>query len=115
MSVPSPIDDLWTGEKGSEQPNFIQPAGNEEVLWFAGLSSRWHDLLTCTIVTRTANGTVHDVHTRWPVILNSDESGAWMKGASDAEIGVGASLRHHCVAQFGICDVGPELIEAGEW
>ena len=102
----------WTGEKGSKQPHFIQSAGNEDVLWFAGLSSRWHDLLTSTIVTRAANSTVHDVHTRMPVILNSDERDAWLKGASDPEIGAGASLRHHPVAPFGIREDGPELIEA---
>ncbi len=102
----------WTGEKGSKQPHFIQSAGNQEVLWFAGLASRWHDLLTCTIVTREANDTVDDVHTRMPVILNTDERDAWLKGASDPETGAGTSLRHHPVAPFGIRDDGPELIEA---
>src|SRR5690606_6277869 len=70
----------WTGEKGSKQPHFIRNAGNEETLWFAGLSSVWQDMLTCTIVTRAANETVDAVHHRMPVILNTEERDAWLAG-----------------------------------
>ena len=52
----------WTGEKGRKQPHVILPAGNEETLFFAGLASRWRDLLTCTILTRAANQTTADLH-----------------------------------------------------
>ncbi|WP_323009513.1 SOS response-associated peptidase [Paracoccus sp. (in: a-proteobacteria)] len=101
----------WTGEKGHKQPHFISSAGNEETLWFAGLVSRWNGMLTCTIVTRPANATVSDIHTRMPVILNADERDAWLAGSEDPEIGAGAQLRHHPVAKFGPTSDGPEMIE----
>lgn len=101
----------WTGEKGSKQPHFITGAGNEETLWFAGLVSRWNGMLTCTIVTRPANATVADIHSRMPVILNAEERDSWMAGSDDPDIGAGVQLRHHPVARFGIASDGPELIE----
>ena len=45
----------WRGEKGAKQPYYFQPAGNEAILWIAGLASRWQGLLTCTMMTRAAN------------------------------------------------------------
>lgn len=101
----------WTGEKGSKQPHYIQSAGNEENIWFAGLASRWQDVLTCTIMTRAANDTVIDVHHRMPVILNADERAAWLGGTDDTDIGAGAQMRHHPVAPFKAGDDGEELIE----
>jgi len=101
----------WTGERGHKQPHFIQSAGNEGTLWFAGLASRWQNLLTCAIMTRAANGTVSAVHSRMPVILNAEERDAWMGGADDLSIGEGVQLLHHPVAPFGIAAEGPELIE----
>ncbi|APZ53761.1 SOS response-associated peptidase [Salipiger abyssi] len=104
----------WTGEKGAKQPHFIRSAGNEETLWFAGLASRWGELLTCTIMTRAANAEVSDVHHRMPVILNSDEQDAWLGGSDCTNLGAGAMLRHHPVARFGIKEDSPELIEPFE-
>lgn len=77
----------------------------------AGLASPWRDLMTCTIVTRAANETVEAVHTRMPVILNSEERDAWLGGSDDLEIGAGAQMRHYPVARFGIRDDGDALIE----
>lgn len=101
----------WTGERGSKQPHFITGAGNEPNIWFAGLASRWKDLLTCTIMTRAANDDVRDIHHRMPVVLNGEERDAWLGGTDDPEIGAGAQLRHHPVKPFGIKDDGEELIE----
>lgn len=101
----------WTGKKGSKTPHFIQSAGNEETLWFAGLASTWNDIRTCSILTRAANQHVQSVHHRMPVILNADERDAWMAGSAERDIGAAALLKHHAVASFGIPDDGPELIE----
>jgi len=46
----------WSGPRGARQPHFFSPAGNEANLYLAGLASRWRDLLTCTVLTRKANG-----------------------------------------------------------
>lgn len=101
----------WTGTKTPKQPHFFCGAGNEEVLWFAGLASVWRDLLSCTIMTRAANLSVEPVHDRMPVILNSEERDAWLAGSEDLSIGAAARLRHHPVQSFGLQADGPDLIE----
>lgn len=101
----------WTGAKGAKQPHAIFPAGNAEVLFLAGLASRWQGLLTCTILTRAAGPDTVDLHPRMPVILNPEEREAWLGGSEDLTIGAGARLRHHRVARFGIADDGAQLLE----
>ena len=101
----------WTGPKGKRRPNVILPAGNEETLWFACLASRWNDLLTCTILTRSATPEMSALHPRMPVILNEAEREAWLAGDSGQALGAAVRLRHYLVAPFGIADDGPELIE----
>ena len=101
----------WRGEKGAKQPYYFQPAGNEAILWIAGLASRWQGLLTCTMMTRAANASVEPIHDRMPVILDTEEQAAWLAGSDDLEIGAGARLRHHPVRRFGIADEGADLIE----
>ena len=104
----------WRGEKGAKQPYYFQPAGNEAILWIAGLASRWQGLLTCTMMTRAANASVEPIHDRMPVILDTGEQSAWLAGSDDLEIGAGARLRHHPVRPFGIADEGADLIEPVE-
>jgi len=104
----------WRGEKGAKQPYYFQPAGNEAILWIAGLASRWQGLLTCTMMTRAANASVEPIHDRMPVILDTDEQTAWLAGSDDLEIGAGARLRHHPVRRFGIADEGADLIDPAE-
>lgn len=101
----------WTGEKGQKRPHFIQSAGNEENLFAAGLASRWGDLLTCTMLTRAANGSVDAIHHRMPVILDTAEQEAWFAGSNDTALGGATVLRHHPVQPFGIRDDGMVLIE----
>ncbi|MFC5737482.1 SOS response-associated peptidase [Sinirhodobacter huangdaonensis] len=102
----------WTGPKGHRQPHFFRSAGNEEDLFLAGLASRWHDLLTCTIMTRAATDAMAGLHDRMPVILNADEREAWLGNSDGAGLGDGARLVHHPVRSFSMHDDGPELIEA---
>lgn len=101
----------WTGPKGARQPHFICSAGNSETLWLAGLISLWHELLSCTILTRAANGAMVDLHDRMPVILNPEERDAWIRGSEEISIGAGALLHHYPVRPFGATADGPELIE----
>jgi len=102
----------WTGPKGQRQPYFFRAAGNEENLFLAGLASRWHSLLTCTILTRAATEAMAGLHDRMPVILNADERESWLGGSDGAGLGGGAKLTHYPVRPFGTDDDGPELIEA---
>lgn len=102
----------WTGERGAKQPYSLRSAGNEENIMFAGLASRWNDLLTCAIMTRPANSDVSHIHHRMPVILNSEERDCWLAGTEDLDLGAEAKLSYHPVQRFGIGDDGPELTEA---
>lgn len=84
---------------------------NTPTLWFAGLISQWHDLLTCTILTRAANDSVEPIHDRMPVVLDTNEREAWLGGSDDLSLGAEARVRHHPVRRFGIGDEGAELLE----
>lgn len=102
----------WTGEKGEKQPWYIRTKSNQENFFMAGLASPWRDTMTCTIMTRAANDTIKHVHTRMPVILNSDEQEAWLFGSNDLEIGSNVVLEAWRVATFKLDSEGEELIEA---
>ena len=102
----------WTGEKGQKTPHAVLSNSNENTLWFAGLASRWDELLTCTIMTRAANADVADIHHRMPVILNLDERELWLSDSDQVQdLGSDARLQDHQVRSFGVRDDGPELIE----
>jgi len=101
----------WTGPKAARQPHFICSTGNSETLWLAGLVSLWHELLSCTIMTRAANESMMALHDRMPVILNPAERDAWLLGSADLALGADAMLRHYPVRRFGSDADGPELIE----
>lgn len=101
----------WTGEKGTNVPHVIVSASNENTLWFAGLASRWGDMLTCTMMTRAANADISAIHHRMPVILNVQERESWLAGSDTiADLGETARLRHHQVKSFGVRDEGVNLI-----
>lgn len=102
----------WSGDKGARRPNFIQSAGNEDVLFCAALASFWNDLLTVTMMTRAANDAVSGIHHRMPVILNTDEREHWLSGAPDVStLGEGAVLKHHPVRPFGRDEDVADLVE----
>lgn len=105
----------WTGKRGAKHPYVILPGGNESTFWFAGLASRWNDVLTCTILTRSANRDLEDLHHRMPVILNLEERTQWLSGDGEvAHLGRNARTKHYSVKPFGTRDDGPDLIEPWE-
>lgn len=76
----------WTtDEQRRKQPHFITPEAGG-LLAFAGLWETWRDpqdpqaapLKTCTILTRTAEGRVTDLHDRMPLALPPDAWAAWL-------------------------------------
>jgi len=102
----------WTGDRTPKQPHLFTAPEPDQTMWFAGLVSRWQDMLTCTIMTRAANAHVEPIHDRMPVILNVSERTAWLGGSQDREIGAGAAVFHHPVRPFGIKDEGAALLES---
>ncbi|MCG3267397.1 SOS response-associated peptidase [Yoonia sp. I 8.24] len=101
----------WKTTEGRKTPHAVLSHSNEPTLWFAGLASRWRDMLTCTMMTRVANADTKDLHHRMPVVLDQDERAAWLAG-SDAVAGFGetARLRHYAVARFDSRQEGADLI-----
>ena len=68
---------------GGKQPYFMTPRDGG-VLVFAGIWSRWHDRLTCSIVTTAALGDLAAVHDRMPLVLPPARRAAWLHGAESA-------------------------------
>lgn len=66
-----------------KQPHFLHLPGNR-ILAFAGVMSSWTPpegepaMLTCSILTRAAEGAAADVHDRMPVILPDDAESGWL-------------------------------------
>ena len=78
------VTDPATGEiKKAKQPHFLHLPGNR-VLAFAGVMSLWTPpegepaMLTCSILTRAAEGPAADVHDRMPVILPQPAHSTWL-------------------------------------
>jgi putative SOS response-associated peptidase YedK len=78
------VTDPATGEiKKAKQPHFLQLPSNR-ILAFAGVMSLWTstggepEMLTCSILTRAAEGPAAQVHDRMPVILPVEAQSAWI-------------------------------------
>ena len=78
------VTDPATGEiKKAKQPYFLRLPGNR-LLAFAGVMSSWTSpegkpaMLTCSILTRAAEGPAADIHDRMPVLLPEEAQSAWV-------------------------------------
>ena len=71
-----------SGEKGNKQPFFILTR-NGEPLVFAGLWDGWQDnereLHSCTIITQASAGSLSEVHSRMPVMLEHQYALNWLE------------------------------------
>ena len=77
----------WKRDGGRKRPMHIGVA-HEGPFAFAGLWESWgqnegNRLLTCTIVTTSANGFMEPIHNRMPVILTRDAEEAWLDPESE--------------------------------
>ncbi len=74
-SMPGPL-----ASKPLKQPFYITRADGVPFT-FAGLWERWKDdLLTCTILTTDAAESIHGLHNRMPVVLDTEGMSAWLGG-----------------------------------
>ena len=74
----------WRREGEKKTPFMIRPPSEDEILGFAGLWARWKpekgdEILSCTIITRPAEGPVSKVHDRMPAILPRESWDDWLK------------------------------------
>jgi putative SOS response-associated peptidase YedK len=73
----------WRSD-GKRRKPFLIHAADDRPLGFAGLWAPWRDpatgdwLLSATVLTTTANGTVGELHNRMPAILSPDEWPLWL-------------------------------------
>jgi putative SOS response-associated peptidase YedK len=82
-----------TGEiQKVKQPYFIRLPGGGPFT-FAGLMARWTPegagpMVSCSIITKEAEGPAAEVHSRMPLVLPRDTEGAWLDSAqTDCEGG----------------------------
>lgn len=115
----------WRGAKGAKTP-FYMYAGDGEPLFMAGLWSAWRPgkdhqapLLSCTIITTDAAGSLADIHDRMPLTVSEADWDRWLDPDAPADYGL---LRGHGdLDRIEIREVsrlvnnirnnGPELIE----
>ena len=76
----------WQGPKGDKQPIFIRMK-NREPLVMAGLWDCWRQgeqvLFSCTIITQPSEGTLTEVHTRMPVMVDHQHARAWLEDGTN--------------------------------
>jgi putative SOS response-associated peptidase YedK len=74
-AMPGPLT-----SKPLKQPFYITRADGVPFT-FAGLWERWKDdLLTCTILTTDAAESIHGLHNRMPLVLDTDGMSGWLGG-----------------------------------
>jgi putative SOS response-associated peptidase YedK len=114
----------WKGVPGQKkkQPMYIRRDDGEPMA-FAGLWEVWHDpdavaagtddrgeaLLSCTIITTTANEKLADVHDRMPVILANDTWATWLDRDNDDLDTLGRLLVPAPSRVIDLYPVGPEV------
>ncbi len=76
----------WKLESGKKQPYFIHPP-DEGPLMFGGLWEKWRseqaELLSCTIITQPAAGSIRPIHDRMPLMLAPSQGEVWLRGSVD--------------------------------
>ncbi|GAA3903765.1 SOS response-associated peptidase [Microbacterium invictum] len=83
----------WKTHEGVKTPHYIHPADGSPLL-FAGLYEWWKDpakadddparwLLSFTILTRDAVGSLGSIHDRMPLFVDSDYADAWLDPTTD--------------------------------
>ncbi len=76
----------WKPENGGKQPYFCHL--DQQPFCFAGIWEHWQDdagneLNSCAILTSEAVGTMADIHTRMPVVLNREQHADWLLHQGD--------------------------------
>ena len=60
----------WVQTDSGKQPYYIH--GEHDVLPIAGLWTRWKDIKSFTIITKSANSSVSNIHHRMPLIIEKN-------------------------------------------
>ncbi|MEB3233208.1 MAG: SOS response-associated peptidase [Leptolyngbyaceae bacterium] len=73
----------WRRQGKTKLPYYFYRSDGQ-VLVLAGLFELWRDeVLTCTVITTTANGMAAAVHDRMPVVLEPENWATWLTGSPE--------------------------------
>ena len=76
----------WKGEGDAKQAYYLHHSAGD-VIAFAGLWAKKDDLVTFTVLTKEADGSIADIHHRMPVMFTPDQAQSWFaadeRGAHD--------------------------------
>lgn len=96
----------WKGPKGDKQPVYITLPGGAPFA-FAGLWESWTDrgrletpYLSCTIITRPAQGPLQAIHHRMPAVLHPDDYAAWLDTANVDTAGLSEMLTQRSIVEL---------------
>lgn len=70
----------WKAEGGRTKTKYLFAHPTENILWLAGIASRFGNEYRFTILTTSANDSMAPFHHRMPVLLQKDEIGTWITG-----------------------------------
>ena len=80
IAVPTSGFYEWKAEGGRTKTKYFFSHPTENILWLAGISSRFGNEEHFTILTTPANGSMAPYHHRMPVLLEKEEIQAWITG-----------------------------------
>ena len=90
----------WNTEQGVKQPYFVRSKDGEPLV-FAGLwdECRFADapLQSCTIITTEAKGSLQDLHSRMPIMLDVALAKQWLQEGADKAV-----LLDGCLTDFTV-------------
>lgn len=129
-----PNGDDTSGKKARKTPFFMTP-GDDQLVCMAGLWSTWRPkdagkdadmatppLLSCTIITTDAVGSLAEVHDRMPLVIDEHDWDRWLDPDSPLDpdlLEVRADLSHLEIREVStlvnsVRNNGPELLEPAE-
>lgn len=90
----------WVGEKGDKQPVYITDP-NAGLIVAAGLWESWGERedLSCTMLTMPSDRELEPIHPRMPVMLEPNQTQAWLSGDIDVNELKRPNLIYHPVSK----------------
>ncbi len=80
VAVPASGFYEWKAEGGRTKTKYFFTHPEKGILWLAAIASRFDNRNRFTILTTSANDSMSPYHHRMPVLLETDEIGAWIGG-----------------------------------
>ncbi len=80
-----PVNGFYEWRKqGQERQPFFFCGRDRELIFLAGIFSRWRgQLITCSVITTPANHAVSKVHHRMPAIVKKSDLNTWLFGSPE--------------------------------